>query len=298
MWYTMEMLSGWPSPQRVPGLTCSDIEIDCNSSFICTVLLEYRGLGPMVHFGEDHDREIAAECLISQCPKEAALAEAVIEGRPGAKCPRTHFSVGMTKTTTMPPAPLPPALLPPAVLHTTIAPAPNGVPSAPCITAVPVVPVATAFPCATVTPGVQGGTGAPAAPLGLASPCATVAPSSNDGPCGTVAPSSDSGPWATVAPLTSKIGRSDLATGNVTRAGATVQPVDAQTAGQPSLSMLILLVVAGVVATLAAVAKVCEPRSSSAAREVLLPPAAAWGDHIEELEAMQETTTIAINDAE
>jgi len=291
----MEMLSGWPSPQRTPGLTCSDIEIDCDSSFVCTVLLEYRGLGPMKHFGEDHDRAIAAECLISQCPKEAALAEVVIEGRPDAKCPRTHFFVGMAKTTTLPPAPLAPARLPSKVLRTTIVPAPKDIPPA---------------PCATVAPGVQRGTGTPAAPLGLASPCATVAPSSNTGPCATVAPSSyagpcatlapssDSGPRATVAPLTSTIGRSDLATGNVTTAGATVQLVDADTAGQPSLSMLILLMVAGVVATLAAVVKVCQPRSSSAAREVLLPQAAAGGDHSEELEAMQETTTIAINEAE
>lgn len=226
----------------------------------------------MKHFGEDHDREIAAECLISQCPKEAALAEAVLERKPGAKCPHTHFFVGMAKTTTLapvqptlPPVPLPPELLPAAVLHTVIA------------------PVADA---STVAPGSQDRRRAPAVTSGLASPCATVAPSSN------------LRPYATVAPFTSNTGRSHLVTGNVSAAGATVQPVDADAVGHPSLSMLILITVAGVAATLAALAKVCQPRSSSAVREVLLPRATAEGDHMEELEAMQETTTIAIDDAE
>lgn len=91
MWYTMEVLSGWPVEPRAPGLTCDDLQIDCESSYICSVLLQYAGVGPMESFGEDPDRGIAADCLRKQCPAQAALADPVIAGVAGAECPHSRF---------------------------------------------------------------------------------------------------------------------------------------------------------------------------------------------------------------
>lgn len=91
MWYTMEVLSGWPQEPRTPSQTCDDLHIDCESSYVCTVLLQYAGVGPEVSFGEDSDRAIAASCLRRQCPSQAALADAVIAGVPGSSCPHTHY---------------------------------------------------------------------------------------------------------------------------------------------------------------------------------------------------------------
>mmetsp|Transcript_139898 Transcript_139898/g.256769 ORF Transcript_139898/g.256769 Transcript_139898/m.256769 type:complete len:352 (+) Transcript_139898:72-1127(+) len=91
MWYTMEVLSGWPQEPRTPSLKCSDLHFDCESSYVCTVLLQYAGVGPAVSFGEDSDRAIAASCLRKHCPSQAALADGVIAGVPGLSCPHTHY---------------------------------------------------------------------------------------------------------------------------------------------------------------------------------------------------------------
>lgn len=102
MWYTMEQLSGWPDTPRTPKIACDEIDIDCDSSLICSVMLEYHCRGPTDCWGTDQDRQVATNCIRKKCPKEAQAADDSIskgDGHPhGAvpQCPITGYSAKAT----------------------------------------------------------------------------------------------------------------------------------------------------------------------------------------------------------
>jgi len=99
MWYTMELLSGWrwKAPRSVFTTPCNALEIDCQASYLCTVLLMYAGLGPTPPFGEDADRRTAAACLRNQCPAQAEVVDSVIAGAPNVSCPYSSMTARTEK---------------------------------------------------------------------------------------------------------------------------------------------------------------------------------------------------------
>jgi hypothetical protein len=89
LWYTMELLTGWPGKPRVPKLQCGELQIDCAASYICTAILEYNKAGPMPVFGDDADRAATVQCLMRQCPNETQVGMNVLHG--AGECPHTHL---------------------------------------------------------------------------------------------------------------------------------------------------------------------------------------------------------------
>lgn len=84
-------MSGWPNTPRVPAVKCEDIDIDCDSSLICSAMLEYECVGPTDCWGNDEDRRVMQECLRSKCPVEAKVADDMIKTG-SSQCPITGFT--------------------------------------------------------------------------------------------------------------------------------------------------------------------------------------------------------------
>jgi len=89
MWAVMMHLSGWRwnGPRVSQLLPCDHIKIDCESSYVCPMLVQYAGVGPEPVFGETADREKAAACLRKQCPVQAESADRVMSGDSVEPCP-------------------------------------------------------------------------------------------------------------------------------------------------------------------------------------------------------------------
>jgi len=91
MWWTMEKLSGWPHVPRQPNVTCDDITWDCDSSLICSAMLEYDCYGPTECWGTPSDRKVVRDCILRKCPVQAEVGEKLIKEKRG-QCNITGYS--------------------------------------------------------------------------------------------------------------------------------------------------------------------------------------------------------------